>query len=349
MSAPRTSPLSGLGVTVPVLAAPMSGGPTTPALVVAAAREGSLGFLAAGYKTAELLQAQIAEVHANLGGSAAFGVNLFVPNPGTVDADAYRRYAQALRPLAEHFGVDLPSAPVADDDEWDAKVDLLRTDPVPLVSFTFGIPAPAVVDTLRRDGTIVAQTVTDPAEARAASDAGVDLLIVQGCEAGGHSATLTPDRFPEDIRVPALISAVAEAVSLPVIAAGGLAIPSQVAATLESGAVAAMVGTALLRTPESGASRTHQAAIGDPSRGQTVLTRVFTGRAARGLPNKFIDDFTDIAPAGYPAIHHLTTGIRKAAAAAGDPEALHLWAGTGYQHATTEPTATVLRHLAGAL
>ena len=110
-----------------------------------------------------------------------------------------------------------------------------------------------------------------------------------------------------------------------------------------------MVGTALLRTSESGASAVHQAAIADRSRGETVLTRSFAGLPARGIRNQFIDQYNAIAPSGYPAVHHLTSPIRKAAAAAGDPEAVHLWAGTGFQRAVTGQAADVLRTLATAL
>ena len=273
--APRTSPLAGLGVTTPVLAAPMAGGPTTAALVAAAARSGGMGFLAAGYKTAEQLCKQVTEVRA---AAQAFGVNLFAPNPLAIDPAEYRRYAEALRPLAERYGVELPLGPVEDDDHWDEKLDLLRRDPVPVVSFTFAIPPRQVIDSLRSHGSIVAQTVTSAAEARAATDAGIDMLVVQGCSAGGHSATLTPSRFPEPIPTAVLVAMIQDATRLPVIAAGGLATPAQVAAVIHSGAQAVMVGTALLRTPESGASAAHRAAIADRSRGATVLTRAFTGR-----------------------------------------------------------------------
>ena len=109
-----------------------------------------------------------------------------------------------------------------------------------------------------------------------------------------------------------------------------------------------MVGTVLLRPDESGASATHQAALADPSRTETVITRAFTGRPARGLRNRFIDTYESHAPLGYPAIHHLTSPLRKAAAAAGEPDLVHLWAGTGYRHARKEPTAAILSRLAGA-
>ena len=343
--APRTSPLAGLGVTAPVLAAPMAGGATTAALVTAAARAGGMGFLAAGYKTAEQLHAQVAEVRA---ATPVFGVNLFAPNPLPVDRAEYQRYAAALRPLAERYGVELPPEPVEDDDQWEQKLDLLRRDPVPVVSFTFAIPPAAVIDALRSRGSVVVQTVTNVAEARAAADAGVDMLAVQGYAAGAHSATLTPSRFPEPIPTAALVALITGATGLPVIAAGGLATPGQVADVIHTGAQAVMVGTALLRTAESGASAVHQAAIADGSRGETVLTRSFTGRPARGIRNQFIDQHTALAPAGYPAVHHLTSPIRKAAAAAGEPEAVHLWAGTGYRQATAGAAADVLRDLGRA-
>ena len=343
--APRTSPLVGLGITTPVLAAPMAGGPTTAALVTAAARSGGMGFLAAGYKTAEQLHQQITEVRA---AAQVFGVNLFAPNPLAVDPAEYRRYAEALRPLAERYGVELPPAPVEDDDHWEQKLDLLRGDPVPVVSFTFAIPSRQVIDSLRSRGSIVAATVTNAAEARAATDAGVDMLAVQGYAAGGHSATLTPSRFPEPIPTAVLVAMIQDASRLPVIAAGGLAAPAQVAAVIHSGAQAVMVGTALLRTSESGASAAHRAAVADRS-SETVLTRAFTGRPARGIRNQFIDAYDTVAPSGYPAVHHLTSPIRKAAAAAADPESVHLWAGTGYQQAATGQAADVLRTLAGSL
>lgn len=345
-SAGPASPLADLGVTSPVLAAPMAGGPTTVALVEAATRAGSLGFLPGGYKSAGQLGEQIAAARHAV---PAFGVNLFAPNPVPVDPRAYRAYAEALRPLADRYGVELPPSPVEDDDDWNAKVDLLAAEPVPVVSFTFGIPPRPVIDSLRARGTIVVQTVTNEAEARAAADAGADMLAVQGSEAGGHSGTLTPERMPEPVPLTELIAAVAGATGLPVAAAGGLATAAQVAAVIRAGAAAAMVGTALLRSPESGASPVHRAAVSDRPGAETVLTRSFTGRPARGIRNAFIDRYDATAPLGYPALHHLTSPLRKAAAAAGEAGAVHLWAGTGYRDAADAPAADILRGLTSAL
>jgi NAD(P)H-dependent flavin oxidoreductase YrpB (nitropropane dioxygenase family) len=354
--------LDDLGFSLPVLAAPMAGGPGTPALALAAGRAGSLGFVAGGYATPETMAAQLAEVRS---AGVPFGVNLFAPNPLPVDASAFRRYAGAIQAEADRYGLNLVDAePREDDDHWRAKVDLLLTDPVPLVSFTFGIPEPAVVAALRRRGSVVAQTVTSVGEAASAADAGADVLVVQSSAAGGHWGTLTPAAPPPRVPLDELVARVRGAVPLPVIAAGGLATAAGVDAVLQAGARAAMVGTVLLRSDESGASATHQgalaAAAGDaparpdgeaepdadtPAAG-TVLTRAFSGRPARGLRNRFSERYGDLAPIGYPAVHHLTSPLRRAAAAAGDPERVNLWAGTGYRHASAEPAGRILARLA---
>ena len=338
-----TSPLTNLGLSNPVMAAPMAGGATTSAMVIAASRAGGLGLLAAGYKSPESLAAEIAAVQRE---SIPFGVNVFAPNPVPITAETYHSYAAAIQREADRFGLLLPVDPIDDDDAFAAKIELLLSNPVPIVSFTFGIPDGDVIAALQKAGTTVVQTVTSVPEAELAAAAGVDMLAVQASVAGGHSGTLTPDRLPEPVPLVDLITQVTNSVPLPTIAAGGLATPAEVAAVLRAGAIAAAVGTILLRADESGASATHRAALADPARTETVITRAFTGRPARGLRNRFIDDFEASAPLGYPAIHYLTSPLRKAAAAAGEPDLVHLWAGTGYRHAREESTTAILADLA---
>jgi NAD(P)H-dependent flavin oxidoreductase YrpB (nitropropane dioxygenase family) len=335
-----------LGTDMPVMAAPMAGGPTTPRLVTAAAQAGSLGFLAGGYKTPDALAEEIAKVRSD---GVSFGVNLFAPNPVPVDPEAFRRYARAIDPEARAYGIDLDqraAAIVENDDHWRDKVDLLLAAPVPVVSFTFGIPGAAVVAALRDAGSLVIQTVTSPAEALLAAEAGADALAVQASAAGAHSGTITPQAIPAPVPLTDLLGQVRQAVSLPLIAAGGIATPAGVGEALGAGAVAVMVGTVLLRSDEAGTSAPHRAALADPARLETVVTRAFTGRPARGLRNAFTDRYSELAPLGYPALHYLTSPIRKAAAAANDPERINLWAGTGFRHATAEPVARILRRLA---
>jgi nitronate monooxygenase len=337
------TPLAGLGASLPVIAAPMAGGPSTTAMVIAAAQTGALGFLAAGYKSADAVRAEIEVVKA---AGIPFGMNVFAPNPVPIERAVYRDYATFMQREADRFGLTLPDDPIEDDDNFAAKIDLLLHDPVPVVSFTFGIPDSSVIRRLQAVGTVVVQTVTSADEAERAADVGVDLLAVQSSSAGGHSGTLTPQRPAMALSLADVIGQVRGRSQLPIIAAGGVATAGQVTGALHAGADAVAVGTVLLLADESGASATHKAAIADPARTETTVTRAFTGRPARGLRNTFIDTYEARAPFGYPAIHYLTSPLRKAAAAAGEPELVHLWAGTGFRHASKEPTAVILERLA---
>jgi NAD(P)H-dependent flavin oxidoreductase YrpB (nitropropane dioxygenase family) len=342
------SPLaSALGLTLPVLAAPMAGGPGTPALAAAAARAGGLGFLAAGYKSPQALADEVA---AAAGTGLPFGVNLFAPNPVPADPGAFRRYADLVAPEAQRYGITLDAGtPREDDDRWQDKIDILRAHPVPVISFIFGIPAAKDLAALRATGALLIQTVTSAGEAAAAAEAGIDALAVQASAAGAHSATFTPRRPVPEVPLTGLVAEVRRAVNLPLIAVGGLATPADVAAAVHAGADAVAVGTVLLRSNEAGTTAAHKAALADPARTTTVLTRAFTGRPARALRNEFIGRYGHLAPFGYPAVHHLTSPLRKAAAAAGDPERMHLWAGIGFRHATAEPAADILTRLARQL
>lgn len=326
----------------PIAAAPMAGGPTTVALARAVAEAGAFPFLAGGYKTASALAEEIRPLRS---AASSFGVNLFVPSTDTVDSTAFAAYVDELSSEAVEYGLELDPTPIVDDDQWDAKLGLLRDDPVPVVSFTFGVPEASAISSLKKAGSRVLATVTTPQEAMQAQGAGVDGLIVQGPSAGGHSATFEPSRLPEPVSTPELVRRVLRVVDLPVIGTGGIDGPHAIRDILSAGAQAAAVGTLLLRTDEAGTSPTHKHALSDPVFTETVLTRAFTGRPARALRNGFIDRHRE-APVAYPAIHHLTRPLRQAAATAGDPDRLHLWAGTGWQAAPTGLATDVIRHLA---
>ena len=324
----------------PIVVAPMAGGPSTTELVVAAGRAGALGFLAAGYKTPAAMAAEIAAVRAAT--SDPFGVNVFVPGLPCADPGALDRYLGALR------GAGPLGDAAWDDDGFDGKVAALLADPPPVTSFTFGCPAAEVIGALQEAGSLVAVTVTSPAEAALAAAAGADALCVQGYEAGAHRGTFANDDEPgRDYGLLALIGAVTGVTGLPQIAAGGIMGPRQARAVITAGAVAAQCGTAFLRCPESGAHPRYKAALADPRYTATVLTRAFSGRPARGLVNGFIRDHRD-APAAYPEINNATRPLRAAAAAEGDTERMSLWAGQGYRSATEDPAAEIIERLSFA-
>lgn len=328
---------------VPVVAAPMAGGPSTPELVAAVGGAGGFGFLAAGYLAPDALAGQVARVRTL--GREPFGVNLFVPGEraGT-DLGAYRARVAAE---AARYGVE-PGDGAWDDDAYPAKLDLLVAERVPVVSFTFGPPSPSDVARLHGVGALAVVTVTTPAEARVAADVGADALCVQGFEAGGHRGTFADDPASptggETFGLLALLRLVAAEVELPLVAAGGIVHGRDVAAVLAAGAVAAQCGTAFLRSPEAGTPATQRAALAAGGRA-TAVTRAFSGRPARGLVNRFLVENGTEAPPAYPQVHRLTRPVRAAAGKAGDPEAMSLWAGQTYELATGLPAADVVRTL----
>jgi nitronate monooxygenase len=320
-----------------IVVAPMAGGPTTTELVVAAARAGALGWLAAGYKTPEAVAAEITAVRAATAGP--FGVNVFVPGTPYPDRRTLAGYLDSLGP-----GLGDASW---DDDGFDGKIAVLLADPPAITSFTFGCPPPGVIRALQDAGSAVVITVTSPAEAVLAEQAGADALCVQGYEAGAHRGTFVNDDAPgRDHGLLALIGEVAAVTALPQIAAGGIMGPRQVQAVLAAGAAAAQCGTAFLRSPESGAHPLHKAALADPRYTATTVTRAFSGRPARGLVNEFIVEHAD-APPAYPELNNATRPLRAAAAARGDTERMSLWAGQGYRLAAELPAAEIIERLRG--
>jgi nitronate monooxygenase len=327
---------------VPIVQAPMAGGVSTPALAAAVSEAGGLGFLAAGYLTADTLRERIQAVRRLTG--RPFGVNLFVPGDPAADAEALARYRDRLEAEAALYGVVL-GEPIADDDGWAAKLAVVRDTRVPVVSFTFGCPSVSTVANLKRYVSDVVVTVTSAAEARLAANVGADVLCVQGAEAGGHRGTFgNPERI-DDIGLLPLLRRVSSAVKLPLIATGGLSHGRDVAAVLVAGAQAAQLGTVFVPCPESGANPLHKAALTDPAFPGTAVTRAFSGRPARGLVNRFVLDHSDGAPAAYPHVHHLTRNLRAAAARAGDAEAMSLWAGQGHRFARVVPAGELVREL----
>jgi len=340
-----------------VLAAPMAGGTTTPAFVTAVHAAGGLGFLAAGYKGVAAMQA---DIRATRESGARFGMNIFVPDPDQLAPSAavlaeLEEYRLSLHADAARYGVELPPLRLDDDDEWQGKIDALLADPVELVSFAFGLPGVEVVRALQRAGSAVLATVTSVSEARQAAEQGVDALVVQHACAGGHSAAFLPDSAARGSALPGsaapgttaeLVAAVRAAVELPLAAAGGIMDAAGLDQVLAAGAEAGQLGTAFLRTDESGARQLHKDALASPRFTQTEMTRAFTGRSARALVNEFVRDHPN-APEAYPAVHHLTAPLRAAAAAAGDAERLNLWAGTGWQQARAGSVAEVMAGLLG--
>ncbi|HEY7138159.1 MAG TPA: nitronate monooxygenase [Acidimicrobiia bacterium] len=330
----------------PVVQAPMAGGPGTVELAAAVVASGGLGFLAAGYATAAAVRGEVDELRRLVDGP--FGVNVFVPEQTTPDPAALDRYRAELEPEAERLGTTV-GEPVGGDDDWDEKVVALLELRVPLVSFTFGCPPASVVGALRATGTTVVVTVTSPDEARIATQAGADALCAQGVEAGAHRGSFVnqgPAGAGSDLLT--LLREVRTVTDRALIAAGAIARREDAEAALAAGAVAVQAGTAFLLCPESGTNPVHRAALTERRDRPTVLSRAFTGRPARGIVNRFVDEHAARAPSAYPHVHQITRPIRRAALARPDPECVNLWAGTRLGFVRERPAAEVVEDLSPA-
>ena len=326
---------------LPIVQAPMAGGPSTPALTAAVAAAGGFGFIAAGYLSVDGLREAIATTRTL--SSAPFGVNLFVPSePG--DRQQVAAYAATLQPEVERLGVAL-GEPRWDDDSYEAKLGVVAASHVHLVSFTFGCPSAEIIDRLHRADVQVAVTVTSVVEAQLAVEAGTDLLVVQGTEAGGHQASFA-DLAASHTPLLSILGEIRESSHVPMIGTGGVMTGRDAAAVLGAGAIAVQVGTALLCTPEAGTSAPYRQALLDARYPDTILTRAYSGRFARGLANQFALDHDGQAPQAYPEVHHLTRPLRIAAAQAGDSSVPNLWAGTGWRQLSAEPAARIIRRIA---
>lgn len=310
---------------VPIVQAPLSGGPSTPELTIAAGRAGALGFLAAGYRRPAEVRADIRRVRAASAGP--FGVNLFVPGDPSADEAAIEAYAERIRGEVARAGAGL-GEPAWSDDHWRPKLDLVLAERPAVVSFTFGCPERAVFDALRAAGVEVWVTVTEAGEAEQAAEVGADALVVQGVEAGGHRGSFDDLDGVGEVGLIVLLRLVSSRVGLPLVASGGICDGSAAAAALAAGARAVQVGTALLDTPEAGTSAPHREAL--RRQGRTRLTRAFSGRRARGIVNGFMERNDGEAPRGYPQVHALTAPMRAAARARGEPDLVNLWAGQGH-------------------
>jgi nitronate monooxygenase len=324
----------------PIVQAPLAGGPSTPRLAAAVAAAGGFGFLAAGYKSADAVRDDIRELRSLI--DAPFGVNVFAAPAGERDSGAVERYASRVRDEASRHGVE-PGDPRHDDDGYAAKLELVAEERVAVVSFTFGCPGRHDVARLQAAGCDVWVTVTGPTEAVQARDAGADALVVQGFEAGGHRGYFEDAVDAEDLGLLAALRLVAARVDLPLIGAGGVGDGATVAAVLCAGAAAAQIGSALMLSPEAGTSAPHREGLAGTR--PTRLTRAFSGRQARGIVNRFMEEHGGAAPLAYPDVHHVTAPIRAAARTAGDAEAINLWAGQAYSLARAEPAGEIVRRL----
>jgi nitronate monooxygenase len=336
-----------LGIEHPIVQAPMGGGPSTPELVAAVSNAGGLGSLGAAYLGPDQIVDAIRQVRALT--DKPFNVNLFAGGygpPGRVDP------APMLALLAEvHATLELPppALPANPRDPFPEQFEAVLESRPPIFSFTFGIPAAEFIKRLSARGIAILGTATSVREARMLADAGVTAIVLQGEEAGAHRGTFACSFEAAMVPTMDLVAGTVGAVSVPVIASGGLMDGRDLAAAMKRGASAVQLGTAFLTCPESGAPETYKRAILEAREDTTVITRAFSGRPARGLHNAFIAALEGregvILP--FPLQNALTRPMRAAAAKRGERGFLSLWAGRGVARARCMPAGELVKRLVG--
>jgi nitronate monooxygenase len=337
-----------LALTYPIIQAPLAGGGDTPELVAAVSGAGGLGFIGAAYLAPSQIIDASRAVRART--NRPFGINLFAPQPAPEPPTTVKPALGLVAPFFAELGLPPPAAPAATADTFDAQFAAVLDSGASIFSFTLGhVPATAI-DAARRKGMFVMGTATTVDEAVALAQRGVDAVVVQGAEAGGHRATFAGTFEAAMIGSMALVPQVVDSVAVPVIASGGIMDGRGIAAALALGAAAVQMGTAFLTCDEAGIPEAYKAAILAAHENETLMTRAFSGRPARGIVNRFM---TAVDGAGdpqailpFPLQNTLTRPLRSAAAKQGKAGFLSLWAGQGIRLARRQSAADLVVQLA---
>ena len=339
-----SSLLQRLGIALPIIQGPMTGS-DTPALAAAVSSAGGLGMLGCGMRSPAAMAEAAAAVRQQT--DRPFGMNLFVQATPTPDEATVQTAMERLAPLYAELGLQ-PQRPTQWCEDFAAQFEALLALRPAVASFTFGILDAAQVARLHAAGCLVVGTATTVAEARAWAGVGVDAVCASGTEAGGHRGTFLGDFAASQVGTLALVPQCVDAVDIPVIAAGGIMDGRGIAAAQALGAQAVQMGTAFLACPESGIGPAYRQALAQAQDTDTRLTRVFSGRPARGIVNAMMEALAaeeDRVPA-YPVQNALTGALRRAAAAQGRTSHLSLWAGQGVAAVRPLPVAQLVALLA---
>lgn len=338
-----------LQIEYPIIQAPMAGGITTSTLVAAVSNSGGLGTIGAGYMSPAHIREQIREVRQLTPNN--FGVNLFVPYEFNASHNEVKLANQLLQPIRDRLNVgkDHIEPPTYIDvlETFNEQIKVVVEEKVPVCSFTFGVPPKEIITELKKYGIILIGTATTVREAIEIADIGMDFVVVQGSEAGGHRGNFINDSQESFIGLMSLIPQVVDNVNIPVIAAGGIMDGRGLMASICLGAKGVQMGTAFLTCMESGAHKEHKEAILHSSEDQTVLTRTFSGKWARGIKNKFIVEMQEHEKAfpDFPIQNTLTQSIRKTATLQNNQDFMSLWSGQSPRLAKYQTAETLINNM----
>lgn len=331
----------------PIVQAPLAGGGDTPALTAAACEAGGTGFLGCAYRTPAQIVEAAKDVRART--SRPFGINLFAPQPEPRNPDNLSNALERAAPFYRELGLPAPETPAYGGDPFAEQFAALLEAGPAAFSVTFGIPPADAIAAAKARGMMVMATATTVAEAVVLERAGMDAIVAQGAEAGGHRGTFAGTFEAGMVGTIALVPQIVDAVKIPVIAAGGITDGRGVAAVLALGASAASLGTAFLACDEAGVPDCYKQAIVSARESETRITRAFSGRPARGIVNRFMEAVENPNAAAavlpFPLQNTLTRPLRAAAGKAGRAEFLSLWAGQALGLARREKAADMVARI----
>lgn len=339
-----------LGTELPIIQAPMAGAQGA-ALAVAACKAGALGSLPCAMLTVEAMRKEVASIRA--GTDRPYNVNFFTHTPPAADARREAAWRAALTPYYKEYGIDpntIPAGPGRAPFTAEAAAALEDFRPA-VVSFHFGLPSKALLDRVRAWGSKILSSATTVDEALWLEAHGVDAVIAQGVEAGGHRGIFLSEDLSTQPGTFALLPQVVRAVKVPVIAAGGIADAKGVAAAMALGAAGVQVGTAYLLCPEATISAVHRAALKSEAARNTVLTNLFTGRPARGIVNRVIRELGPLSAAApaFPLATSAIAPLRAKAESQGSGDFSPLWSGQNATGCREIPAGEITRALAEGL
>ena len=339
-----------LHIKYPIIQAPMAGGVTTSKLVAEVSIAGGLGMMGAGYMSSKQMRDQIREIKKLT--SNYFGINLFVPSEFTFTVEEINSADQLLQPFKEHLKIqqkdtlELPNSKNMTE-TFNEQIKVVLEEEIPVCSFTFGIPSMEVITELKQRNIILIGTATTVEEAIEIEKKGMDIVVVQGSEAGGHRGNFIHEHQDSLIGLMSLIPQVVDNVSIPVIAAGGIMDGRGLMASLCLGAKGVQMGTAFLTCVESGAPKVYKDAILQAKEDQIVVTRAFSGKWARGIKNKFILEMQEHENSlpDFPIQNTLTQSIRKASASQNNLDYMSLWSGQSPRLAKNQSVETIMKNI----
>lgn len=336
-----------LGIQYPIIQAGMAGS-TTASLVATVSEKGGLGTIGAGYFSIDKLESEIKAVKEK--SSQPFGVNLFVPNQNaTVNPLQVDQMNEWLKPYRRAFHLEEPVVNIDETQKFNEAVNMIIKYKVPICSFTFGIPDALTIKKLKEHQVILIGTATTVEEAIENEKAGIDIVVAQGSEAGGHrGAFLQIGHSTEPmVGTMSLVPQIVDHVSIPVVAAGGIMDERGLLASLMLGAQGVQMGTAFLTSHESGANELLKDTILKSKETDTVVTNVFSGKNARGINNQFVKELNEYQGdiPDYPIQNQLTAQIRKAAVQQGESELTHIWSGQSPRLAEKQKAADLIERM----